>query len=126
MRDRKGTENQVVDLLSRLECLKVDKEDSHLAIKESFPNEKVFSTEEWNLESERMNSLIQLHEVKEWLTRPWYANIANFLVTKNVPTDLSYNKKKKFMHEALSYLWDKLLYLFKICSDQLIKRCVPE
>ncbi|KAI3463869.1 hypothetical protein Pfo_020532 [Paulownia fortunei] len=34
------------------------------------------------------------------------------------------SKKKKFLHDVKSYLWDDPL-LFKRCSDSVIRRCIP-
>ncbi|KAE8676815.1 hypothetical protein F3Y22_tig00111582pilonHSYRG01273 [Hibiscus syriacus] len=56
---------------------------------------------------------------------PWYADLANFLVSGILPFDLDSQAKKKFKHDARHYFWYEP-YLFKHCADQLIRRCVPE
>ncbi|KAL4273410.1 hypothetical protein GQ457_13G014730 [Hibiscus cannabinus] len=101
IRDRKGTENQVADHLSRLEN-KSDL-DSKSEIKENFPDEKILSA----------------------TAIPWYADIVNFLVSGVLPHELSSQGRKKFRHYARYYFWDEP-YLFKQCADQLLRRCVPE
>ncbi|XP_075515763.1 uncharacterized protein LOC142550573 [Primulina tabacum] len=55
----------------------------------------------------------------------YYANIANFLAAGELPSDLTYHQKKKFLHDAKFYLWDDP-FLFKRCADQIIRRCVAE
>ncbi|XP_073035192.1 uncharacterized protein [Primulina eburnea] len=52
-------------------------------------------------------------------------DIANFLVARELPLDLTYHQKKKFLHDAKFYLWDDP-FLFKRCADQIIRRCVAE
>ena len=57
--------------------------------------------------------------------RPWYADIINFLVTGVLPIFFSKSKREKIKSEAKYYVWDDP-YLWKFCSDQIIRRCVPE
>jgi hypothetical protein len=52
---------------------------------------------------------------------PWYANIVNFKATGYVPPG---ENKRKLIHESHLHLWDEP-YLFRVCSDGLLKRCVP-
>ena len=46
-------------------------------------------------------------------------------MTNTLPCDLSHQQKKRFKHDAASYLW-AAPYLFKVCNDQLVRRCVPD
>jgi len=103
IRDRKGAENQVADHLSRLEGAekKVEVED----ITETFPDEQLLA--------------VTLEEA------PWYADIANYLASGIVPYDLSSVQKKKFFRDCHMYYWDEP-YLFRICVDNMIRRCIPE
>ncbi|XP_055961800.1 uncharacterized protein LOC126681357 [Mercurialis annua] len=101
IRDKKGTENVVADHLSRLEVpepipIGVD-------INERFPDEM----------------LMVISEVET----PWYADIANYLSSNVMPPDLSHHQKKKFLSDVKRFLWDEP-YLFKICGDGMIRRCV--
>ncbi|KAK8704741.1 hypothetical protein V6N13_048355 [Hibiscus sabdariffa] len=101
IRDRKGTENQIADHLSRLD----NRQDceSNIEIKENFPDEKILYA----------------------TAIPWYADIVNFLVSRVLPHELSSQGRKKFRHDARYYFWDEP-YLFKQCADQMLRRCVPE
>ncbi|XP_070003052.1 uncharacterized protein [Nicotiana sylvestris] len=56
---------------------------------------------------------------------PWFADVANFFVTGVVPRELSSNQRKKLKRDSLDFYWDES-YLFKICTDGVIRRCVPE
>jgi len=52
---------------------------------------------------------------------PWYANIVNFMVASSIPPE---ENKRKLIHESRLHKWDEP-YLFKVCSDDLLRRCVP-
>ena len=56
---------------------------------------------------------------------PWYANIVNYLATSEIPYDWSSQDKKKFLTEVRSFYWDDP-YLFKYCSDQIFRKCIPD
>ncbi|KAH9705175.1 hypothetical protein KPL70_011778 [Citrus sinensis] len=56
---------------------------------------------------------------------PWYADIVNYLSTRTLPSDLTRAQKDKIKSDAKYYVWDDP-YLWKHCSDQVIKRCVSE
>ena len=57
------------------------------------------------------------------LESPWYADFANYLVSGLLPPELKFQEKKKFLHDVRSYQWDDP-HLYKLCSDQVIRRCV--
>ncbi|XP_073063938.1 uncharacterized protein [Primulina eburnea] len=101
VKDKKGCDNQVADHLSRLE---LEERIEGGVINESFPDEQLFKVN---------------------VTHHWFADIANFLAVGELPLDLTYHQKKKFLHDAKFYLWDDPL-LFKRCADQIIRRCVAE
>ncbi|CAH9100593.1 unnamed protein product [Cuscuta europaea] len=54
---------------------------------------------------------------------PWYADLANFIVGKIEPIDMSRHLIKRLRSEAKHYFWDDP-FLFKICADQVVRRCV--
>ena len=53
---------------------------------------------------------------------PWYANIVNFIVAGHVPPGAN---KKKLIQESRVHLWDEP-YLYRVCNDGLLRKCVPE
>ena len=56
---------------------------------------------------------------------PWYVDFANYLVSRLLPLELKFQQEKKFLHDVRSYQWDDP-YLYKLCSDQVIRRCASE
>ena len=56
---------------------------------------------------------------------PWYAHIANYLVTGEVPSEWKAQDKKHFFAKIHAYYWEELFF-FKYCAYQIIKKCVPE
>ena len=56
---------------------------------------------------------------------PWYAHIANYLVTGEVPSKWKTQDRKHFFAKIHVYYWEEL-FLFKYCVDQIIRKCVPE
>ena len=56
---------------------------------------------------------------------PWYAHIANYLATGELPTDWKAQDKKFFFAKIHSYYWEEH-FLYKYCTDHIIRRCVPE
>ncbi|GJT36824.1 reverse transcriptase domain-containing protein [Tanacetum coccineum] len=54
---------------------------------------------------------------------PWFADLANYLVVKILRKGLTYTQRCKFFSELKHYSWDEP-YLFKMCLNGMIKRCV--
>ncbi|XP_050156648.1 uncharacterized protein LOC126630561 isoform X2 [Malus sylvestris] len=102
IKDKKGSENVVADHLSRL--VHSNTEEDLIPLSESFPDEQLFSLK---------------------ITDPWYADIINYKVIKKIPDDFTRAQKDKLVKTAKYYEWDDP-YLWKYCTDQLIRRCVPE
>nr|GEV84413.1 reverse transcriptase domain-containing protein [Tanacetum cinerariifolium] len=103
--DTKGAENLAADHLFRLENphqnMLYPKE-----IKKSFPLETL------NMVSFHGNS-----------STPWFADFANYHAGNFVVKGMSSQQKNKFFKYVKHYFWDDL-FLFKICADQVIRRCV--
>ncbi|GJT53523.1 reverse transcriptase domain-containing protein [Tanacetum coccineum] len=105
IRDKKGAENLAADHLSRLE-------NPHqgdlvgLEMNDNFPHESL--------------NMISLNPDNE---PPWFADIANYLVGNVLVKGMSSQQKKKFFKDVRHYFWDDP-YLFRICADQIIRRCV--
>nr|GEU93297.1 reverse transcriptase domain-containing protein [Tanacetum cinerariifolium] len=103
--DTKGAENLATDHLSRLENPHQNVLDPK-EINESFPLETL------NLVSTRGNQ-----------STPWFADFANYHAGNFIVKDMSSQQKIKIFKDVKHYLWDDP-YLFKICVDQIITRCV--
>ena len=56
---------------------------------------------------------------------PWYAHIANYLVTGEVPSGWNTEDRKHFFAKIHAYYWEES-FLFKYGADQIIRKCVPE
>ncbi|RVW86240.1 Retrovirus-related Pol polyprotein from transposon 297 [Vitis vinifera] len=95
LKDKKGVENVVADHLSRLAIA----HNSHvLPINDDFPEE----------------SLMLLEKAL------WYALIANYLVTGEVPSEWKAQDRKHFFAKIHAYYWEEP-FLFKYCADQIIR-----
>nr|GEU40536.1 hypothetical protein [Tanacetum cinerariifolium] len=103
--DTKGAENLAVDHLSRLGNPHQNVLDPK-EINESFPLETL------NLISTRGNQ-----------STSWFADFANYHAGKFVVKGMSSQQKSKFFEDAKHYFWDDP-FMFKICTDQVIRRCV--
>ncbi|GJV44775.1 reverse transcriptase domain-containing protein [Tanacetum coccineum] len=105
IRDKKGVENLVADHLSRLENL-YQGDRVGMEINDNFPHESL--------------SMISLNPDNK---PPWVADIANYLVGNVLVKGMSSQQKKQFFKDIRHYFWDDP-YLFRICADQIILRCV--
>ncbi|GJU15728.1 reverse transcriptase domain-containing protein [Tanacetum coccineum] len=54
---------------------------------------------------------------------PWFADFANYYAGNFIVKWMSSQQKNKFLKDVKHYFWDDP-YLFKICVDQVIRRCV--
>nr|GEV15903.1 reverse transcriptase domain-containing protein [Tanacetum cinerariifolium] len=54
---------------------------------------------------------------------PWFSDIPNYHAGNFIVKGMSSQQKKKFFKDVKHYFWDDP-YLFKICADQVIRRCV--
>ncbi|GJX73116.1 reverse transcriptase domain-containing protein [Tanacetum coccineum] len=104
IRDKKGAENLAADHLSRLENLIKDK-SKNKEITETFPLETLGSV------ALRVDST------------PWFADFANYHAGNFIVKGMSSQQKNKFFKDVKHYFWDDP-FLFKICADQMIRRCV--
>ncbi|GJW19160.1 reverse transcriptase domain-containing protein [Tanacetum coccineum] len=102
IRDKKGSENLAADHLSRLENPHKDVLENK-DINENFP-------------------LDTLGVISSGST-PWFADYANFHARNFIIKGMTTQQKKKFFKDVKHYFWDDP-YLFRICADQIIRRCV--
>nr|GEV52050.1 reverse transcriptase domain-containing protein [Tanacetum cinerariifolium] len=54
---------------------------------------------------------------------PWFAHFANYHARNFIVKGMSSQQKNKFFKDVKHYFWDDP-FLFKICADQVIWRCV--
>ena len=102
IKDKKGCDNVIADHLSRVE--RSTAEEEKVILTKNFPDEQLFKVS------------FQL---------PWYADIVNYLACGVVPSEFSYQQKRKLRTDSRYYIWDDPL-LFKRGVDMIIRRCVPE
>ncbi|GJV81219.1 reverse transcriptase domain-containing protein [Tanacetum coccineum] len=102
IRDKKGSENLAADHLSRLEN----------------PHKDV-------LENKDINENVPLETLGKISSEstPWFADYANFHAGNFIIKGMTTQQKKKFFKDVKHYFWDDP-YLFRICVDQIIRRCV--
>ncbi|GJW18119.1 reverse transcriptase domain-containing protein [Tanacetum coccineum] len=100
IKDRKGTKNVAADHLSRIENEEIS-DDSE--VDDNFPGE----------------TLMEINTRDE----PWFEDFANYLVADIIPKGMTYQQKNKFFSDLKHYFWEEP-YLFKVCSDGMIRRCV--
>jgi len=102
IKDKKGAENLAADHLSRLEDPHRE-ELREIDIDDAFPDEYLMNIDTVDI--------------------PWYADIANYLVAGFLPKGWTHQQKKRFFADVKHYFWDDP-YLFKMCADGMIRRCV--
>nr|GEU86375.1 DNA-directed DNA polymerase [Tanacetum cinerariifolium] len=100
-----GAENLAADHLSRLE-------NPHQDELENKEITKTFPLETLGMIAFRGDS-----------STPWFADFANYHAGNFIMKGMSSQQKKKFFKDVKHYFWDDP-YLFKICADQVIRRCV--
>nr|GEV87791.1 reverse transcriptase domain-containing protein [Tanacetum cinerariifolium] len=54
---------------------------------------------------------------------PWFADFVNFHAGNFIVKGMSSQENKKFFKDVKRYFWDNP-YLYRICADQIIQRCV--
>ncbi|GJV22453.1 reverse transcriptase domain-containing protein [Tanacetum coccineum] len=104
IKDRKGTENVAADHLSRIEN---NESSNDSEVDDNFLGE----------------TLMEINTKDE----PWFADFANYLVGDIIPKRMTYQQKNKIFFDLKYYFWEEP-YLFKVCSNGMIRRCisVPE
>ncbi|GJW58062.1 reverse transcriptase domain-containing protein [Tanacetum coccineum] len=103
--DTKGAENYVADHLSRLEN----------------PYENVLDPKEIN-ENFPLKTLNMVTSRGDPST-PWFTDYANYHAGNFIVKGMSTQQKNKIFKDIKHYFWDGP-FLFKICADQVIRRCV--
>ena len=100
IKDKKGVENVVADHLSRLT---IAHNTHNPPINDEFPEESLLLVDHTS----------------------WYAHIANYLATGEVPADWKAQDWKLFFAKIHSYYWEEP-FLYKFYVDKIIRKGVPE
>ncbi|GJW15705.1 reverse transcriptase domain-containing protein [Tanacetum coccineum] len=100
IKDKKGTENIATDHLSRIDNDEIS-DDSD--VNDNFLGETLME--------------ITMNDT------PWFADFAKYLVGDVIPKGMTYQQKNKFFSDLKNYFWEDP-YLFKVCSNGMIRRCV--
>nr|GEV34682.1 reverse transcriptase domain-containing protein [Tanacetum cinerariifolium] len=100
IKDRKGTKYVAADHFSQI---KNDEISDDSEVDDNFPGETLM---EINIKDDT-----------------WFADFANYLVGDVIPKGMTYQQKNKFFFDLKHYFWEEP-YLFKVCSDGMIKRCI--
>ncbi|GJR52745.1 retrovirus-related pol polyprotein from transposon TNT 1-94 [Tanacetum coccineum] len=100
IKDKKGTENVVTDHLSRIDN---NESSDDSKVNENFPGE----------------TLMKINTRNE----PSFADFTNYLVGDIISKGMTYQQKNKFFSDLKHYFWEEP-YLFKVCSDGMIRRCI--
>nr|GEV98770.1 hypothetical protein [Tanacetum cinerariifolium] len=103
--DTKRAENVAANHLSRLE-------NPHQTVLDPKEINESFPLKTLNLVSTRGDQ-----------STPWFADFANYHAGNFIVKGMSSQQKSKFFKDVKHYFWDDP-YLFKICVDQIIRRCV--
>eukprot|EP00253_Pinus_taeda_P014367 PITA_14367 len=98
--DKPSKENVVANFLSRLD-LPAGEEGT---VDDQMPDEHLFAIS---------------------ILSPWFADIANYLVSAKFPPHLSSKEKSRIVRKSASFTWIGG-NLFKLGPDQILKRCVRE
>jgi hypothetical protein len=96
IREKNGVENSMADYLSRLQFEK----SAELPINEYMRDDTLLKVSTTDL---------------------WYANIVNYIVAGYIPPGAD---KKKITRDSRLHLWDDP-YLYQVCADGLLRRCIP-
>ncbi|GJV37665.1 reverse transcriptase domain-containing protein, partial [Tanacetum coccineum] len=105
IRDKKGAENLAADHLSRIK-------NPHQSELENKEITETFPLETLGMVTFRGDD-----------NAPWFADFANYHAGNFMIKGMSSQQKRKFFKDVKHYFWDDP-FLFKICADQVIRRCV--
>nr|GEV25236.1 reverse transcriptase domain-containing protein [Tanacetum cinerariifolium] len=90
----------------------------NLISRQENPHKDVFKNKDIN-ENFPLETLVSLSSE----STPWFADIANFHAGNFIKKGLTSQQKMKFFKDVKHYFWDDP-YMFRICADQIICRCV--
>ncbi|GKA00147.1 reverse transcriptase domain-containing protein [Tanacetum coccineum] len=101
--------------------------DAFETLKKKLTEAPILVVPDWNLPFELMcdasDFAIETLGVISSGSTPWFADFANFHAGNFIIKGMTTQQKKKFFKDVKHYFWDDP-YLFRICADQIIRRCV--
>ncbi|XP_042045409.1 uncharacterized protein LOC121791599 [Salvia splendens] len=107
-------------------------EDNEEAIPDAFPEEHLCLIESspecrWINQAEGVDQGNQRSTGQNMRNEPWFADMANYLVTGELPRsdEITRAQKLKLKSDSRYFYWDDP-YLWKMGADQVIRRCIPE
>ncbi|KAL1223232.1 putative mitochondrial protein [Cardamine amara subsp. amara] len=114
--DKKGVENGVADHLSGMRI------EDPLPIDDSMPEEQLMLVKTFEGTQRTRADFKEVLAIEEEKL-PWFADLANYLVSGEIPSGLDTYNRKKFFRDINHYYWDEP-YLYKKGSDGLFRRCI--
>ncbi|XP_074288290.1 uncharacterized protein LOC141613455 [Silene latifolia] len=102
IKDKPGSENLVANHLSRLTKESRGDDDDGIPIDQWLPDDSILAITH---------------------SDPWYADIANYLISNFIPEELDNQARKKLRYESRIYVWEDP-FLYKRCNDGIYRRCV--
>nr|GEV01669.1 reverse transcriptase domain-containing protein [Tanacetum cinerariifolium] len=99
IKDRKGTQNVTTDHLSQVK------------------NDEISDDSE--VDDNFLGILMEINTKDE----PWFADFTNYVAGDVILKGMTYQQKNKFFSDLKHYFWVEP-YLFKVCSDGMIRRCI--
>ncbi|GJX08803.1 reverse transcriptase domain-containing protein, partial [Tanacetum coccineum] len=103
IKDKKGADNVAADHLSWTENDETSDDIDDSDVNNNFPRETLME--------------ITTNDT------PWFTDFANYMVGDVIPKGMTYQQKKTNLSDLKNYFWEDP-YLFKVCSDGMIKHCV--
>ncbi|XP_074303468.1 uncharacterized protein LOC141637948 [Silene latifolia] len=102
IKDKAGSENVVADHLSRL------------TVEDHGIEDKSGPINEWLRDDGLMEVTAKT---------PWFADLANYIVSGFLPDEMESREKRKLRNDARRYFWNDP-HLFRKCGDGMFRRCV--
>lgn len=105
VKEKKRTKIQVAHHFSKLEDEDMSEVGENSENDDAFPNEHVSAASQY------------------WI--PWLTDLVNYLANDIVLSNLSFYQWKKFMHDAKKFFRYEP-YLYRSCTNGIIRCCVPK
>ncbi|GJS02187.1 putative reverse transcriptase domain-containing protein [Tanacetum coccineum] len=115
------------DIKENFDVMHRDKKEQKICRRSSFPD--MIIPHQDKLENKEITETFPLETLGSVALRvdstPWFADFANYHAGNFIVKGMSSQQKSKFFKDVKHYFWDDP-FLFKICADQMIRRCVHD